>query len=61
MIGEPVPKLVESFPGVLRDTVPRLAVINNCKVEGIMNKGVSVSETNSFAEGAKALSICVIR
>ena len=60
MIGKSVPKLVESFPGVLRDTVPRLAVINDRKIEGATNEGVRVSKAYPLPKRTEVLSVCII-
>ena len=53
-------KLVENFPGVLRDAVPRFEVINKHKIEEVMNEGVRVGKANPLSKRTEILSIYMV-
>ena len=56
-----MPNLLENHPGVVRDTVTRLAVVNNCKIKRAIDEGIGVKKANPFSKGAEVLRSCMIR
>ena len=56
-----MPKLVKNLPGVVRNTVTRLAVVNNRKIKRAMDEGIGVKKANPLRKVAEVLRSCILR